>query len=251
MSVSWLFTNILAYLLLPPANCLLLALVGVLLFKHHPRWGKSLLVLAGITLWALSLHVVAAWLMRPLEARHPVWDGQTEAEVVVVLGGGRYRLGPEFSGADDLKWASLERLRYAAILARQLQKPLLLTGGRPEGAGRSEAEAMQVALQRDFGLSARWLESNSDNTRENAAHTARLLKTAGLHKILLVTHAWHMPRAVQVFSAAGLQVVPAPMGYVSVRPLTPLDFIPRAESLAESSLALHEWIGLLWYALRA
>ena len=223
----------------------------MLLLKRRPRLGKSLLLLAGGLLWALSLHVVSAWLLGPLEARHAVWDGKPAADVVVVLGGGRYRSGPEFAGNDDLARATLERLRYAAILARQLKKPVLLTGGRPEGGGRSEAEAMQIALQRDFGLSARWLETASDNTRENALNTALLLKPAGVRKILLVTHAWHMPRAVEIFAAAGLEVVPAPMGYISRRPLTPLDFIPRAEALAESSLALHEWIGILWYALRA
>ena len=251
MSLSWLLTNVFAYLLLPPANLLLLMLVGLVLLRRRPRLGKTILVLAGMTLWLLSLHVVSIGLLRPLENGYPVWDGRTGADVIVVLGTNRYRNAPEFSGNDDVSSTALERLRYAAILARQLKKPLLLTGGKPEGGGRSEAETMQTALQRDFGLTARWLEGDSDNTRENAQKSALILKQAGVSKVFLVTHAWHMSRAVPVFSGTGLQVVPAPMGFASTRPLTLLDFIPRAESLAVSSRALHEWIGLAWYALRA
>jgi hypothetical protein len=64
------------------------------------------------------------------------------------------------------------------------------------------------------------------------------------------THASHMPRAVAAFEAAGMSVLPAPMGYLSVGPLMPLDFVPRAGSLHASARALHEWIGQLWYRLR-
>lgn len=250
MALSWLLTNACAGLLLPPTNCFLLAGAGWLSLRRCPRLGKGLIVLAVILLWGLSLHAVSAALSRPLEERYPAWDGKSAADAVIVLGGGRNRQAPEFFGKDDLKWLSLERLRYGAILARQLNKPLLLTGGQPEGAGVSEAEAMQHALQRDFGLTAKWVEGQSDNTYENALFSARLLKAAGVEKVMLVTHALHMPRAMQVFAASGLQVVPVPIGFVSGRPLTPLDFLPRAESLSESSRALHEWVGLLWYALR-
>jgi len=247
----WLLTNFIAVLLLPPANCLLLAGVGCCLLKSRPRLAKSMLWVAGIALWLFSLPLVAVWLTQPLQGMHPVWDGKTTAEAIVVLGSGRYRGGPEFGGADDVTARALERLRYGAILARQLKLPILLTGGNPDGGGRSEAEAMRVVLQRDFGLTARWLETASDNTRENAIGSARLLRQAGVRKILLVTHAWHMPRAAGAFAVNGLEVVPAPMGYAVRQPLSPLDFIPRADALRLSSHAMHEWIGLLWYAIRS
>jgi uncharacterized SAM-binding protein YcdF (DUF218 family) len=68
-------------------------------------------------------------------------------------------------------------------------------------------------------------------------------------RVLLVTHAWHMPRAVRSFAAAGITVTPAPT-FFHREPLTPLDFLPRPEGLLASRHAMHEWIGLIWYALR-
>lgn len=252
MSLSWVFTNLLAVLLLPPANGLLLAAIGGVLLWRRQRWGRWLVVAGIVLLWLCSLHIVAVCLARPLEMRYPAWSGGSlaPAQAIVVLGGGRQRAAPEFAGADTVSSASLERLRYGAYLARQSGLPLLLTGGLPDGGAQAEAETMQITLQRDFGIKARWLESASNNTLENARFSAALLQAAGIKHVVLVTHAWHMPRAVDAFSAAGLQLMPAPMGYLSARPLTLFDFLPRAEAMAESKRVMHEWIGLLWYALR-
>lgn len=254
MSISWLLTNLIADFLLPPANGLLLALVGLLCLRRKPRLGKALIGAGIAILVLLSLHVVAIQLIRPLEQRHPPLDLAKVADVragaIVVLAGGRDRLAPEFSGQDDVSDDTLIRLRYGALLARSMQKPVLVTGGQPDGSGRSEAEAMQLSLQRDFGVSVRWAETTSNTTRENARHSAVLLGRENIRRIVLVTHAWHMPRAVETFTAAGFEVVPAPMAYMSARPITPLDFLPRAKSLKDSSRALHEWIGIVWYRLR-
>ncbi|MGE5387238.1 MAG: YdcF family protein [Betaproteobacteria bacterium] len=254
MSISWLITNILAYLLLPPANGLLFSIVGLMLLRRRPRLGRLLIAFGLLVLLALSLHVVALQLLRPLEQRYPPLDlanlSVTRADAVIVLGGGRDRLAPEFGGQDDVSDDTLARLRYGALLAKTMAKPVLVTGGQPEGIGRSEAETMRNSLQRDFGIQVRWIEATSNTTRENALHSAALLKAENIRRVVLVTHAWHMPRAVQVFRAAGFEVVPAPMAYSSARPVTPLDFMPSAGALRASSRALHEWIGMLWYRLR-
>ncbi|OQA30709.1 MAG: hypothetical protein BWY57_02688 [Betaproteobacteria bacterium ADurb.Bin341] len=254
MSISWLLTNAVAACLLPPLNGLLLALMGFLLLRRRPRLGRWLIGGGIVLLFMLSLQVVAQWLLRPLENRYPPLQlgvlARIQADAVVVLGGGRYRAAPEFGDRDDVTRATLERLRYAALLAKTLNQPLLVSGGRPDGGASSEAEVMQSVLRRDFGIEVRWLEAGSDNTRESARNTARLLGGQGVRRVVLVTHAWHMPRSVAAFERAGFEVVPAPMGYLSFRPRTPLDFIPRADALESSSMALHEWIGMAWYALR-
>lgn len=253
MSLSWLFNGIVSALLLPPLNGLLLVLVGLLALPRRPRLGRLLVVSGVLVVSLLSLGVVARALLVPLEARHPPFnpDAPERASIgaVVVLGGGRYRNAPEF-GDDDIAGAALDRLRYAALLARHLQRPLLVTGGAPEGGGRSEAEAMQRSLQRDFGVQVRWLENRSVNTAENARLSADILAAAGVSRVVLVTHAWHMPRAVLAFSATGLDVVPAPTVYSSTGAVTPLHFVPRAAAMQESARAMHEWIGIAWYHLR-
>lgn len=253
MSLSWLFNSIASAVLLPPLNGLLIILLGLLAWPRRPRLGR-LLVLSGMLLVALlSLGVVARALLVPLESRYPPLNPEAleraPVGAVVVLGGGRYRNAPEF-GEDDIAGAALDRLRYGALLAKRLQRPLLVTGGAPEGGGKTEAEAMQRSLQRDFGVTARWVEDRSVNTAENARFSAEILSGEGISRVALVTHAWHMPRAVLAFSATGLEVVPAPTVYSSTGAVTPLHFVPRAAAMQESARAMHEWIGIAWYRLR-
>lgn len=253
MSLSWLLTNLLASILLPPFNGLLLAGLGILLWYRRPRLARFLVIFGVLLVTALSLGVVARALLVPLEAKYPALEPamleKLDVDAIVILGASRYRGAPEFS-EDDVIGPALDRLRYGALLARQSKKPLLVTGGAPDGGPRSEADAMQASLARDFGVSVRWLESASGNTLDNARLSAEILQSARIRRVALVTHAWHMPRAVAAFEAAGLSVLPAPTGYLSVGPITALDFVPRAGALHGSARALHEWIGQAWYALR-
>lgn len=253
MSLSWLLTNLLASLLLPPFNGLLLAGVGILLWRSRPRLARFLVISGFLLVTVLSLGVVARALLVPLEAKYPAIApaslSRLDADAIVVLGAGRYSGSPEFS-EDDVIGPALDRLRYGALLAKKSKKPLLVTGGAPDGGDRSEAEAMRDSLQRDFGVSVRWLESASDNTLENARLSAKILLPAGVKRVALVTHAWHMPRSVAAFETAGLSVLPAPTGYMSAGPSSAFDFVPRAGAMQGSARALHEYIGLAWYALR-
>jgi uncharacterized SAM-binding protein YcdF (DUF218 family) len=107
---------------------------------------------------------------------------------------------------------ALERLRYGVHLARQSGLPILLSGGAPYG-GTPEAELMQRALKEDFGLGARWQEKTSRDTTENAQESVRILRAAGVSRVLLVTHALHMPRAQAAFAAVEMEVIAAPTGF--------------------------------------
>ena len=256
MSLSWLITNLVAALLLPPLNGLLPAVLGMALLSRRPRLGRWLLAAGLAMLFLCSLPIVAKVLLQPLENRYPPLPvdqlASLDVDAIVVLGSGRYRQAPEFGEADDVKQLALERLRYGALLARQSGKPLLVTGGRPDGDGATEAEAMAVSLARDFGVAVRWQEGGSNNTRENAEYSAAILLPEGVRRIALVTHAFHMPRSVPVFERAGFSVLPAPTAYfTSRRPASLLDFIPRYEAVRSAGYGLHEWIGLLWYRLRS
>lgn len=255
MSFSWLMTNFLAAFLLPPLNGLLPAVLGFWLLRRRPRLGRCLLGLGLALLWALALPVVAKALLRPLEAAHPPLPAAARAglpvDAVVILGAGRYREAPEFGGGDDVRQLALERLRYGALLAREAGKPILVTGGKPDGEGISEAEAMKAALERDFRVPVRWTEETSANTRENAVKSAAILLPQGVGRIALVTHAFHMPRAVAAFEAAGFTVTPAPTAYFAQRQgLDVFDFLPAYPVMRESGFALHEMIGLVWYRWR-
>lgn len=247
MSISWLLTNFLAAFLLPPLGLLLPGIAGLWLLPRRRRLGKSLIGLSLAGLWLLSTPIVADALLDSLKPPPAALTGR-EADAIVILGGGRNSGSLEYGG-DTVNRFSLERVRYGARLAKQLRKPVLVTGGAPEG-GRSEGDIMRALLRDEYGLDARWAEETARNTRENARNSAVILGKAGIRRVYLVTHAWHLKRALPEFEATGLTVVPAGTGYYLGGELSPLDFLPQAKSLEHSFLAMHEWIGLLWYRIR-
>jgi len=252
MSISWLLTNAVASLLLPPMSLVLLGMVGFWITRRHRRTGYGIVTLAVVLLVGLSTPAGSRLLVEPLERRSlPVADPKDSgAQAIVVLGGGRRYFAPEDGRQHQPSEATLVRLRHAARLHRLTKLPVLVSGGAPDGHGESEAEVMARSLKEDFGVPVRWLESTSDNTAQNALHASLVLQKEGIARILLVTDALHMPRSERSFLQAGFDVVPAPTGFLSTRPLDAASFLPGAPALKSSHYALHEWIGLLWYQLR-
>jgi len=247
--VEWLITNAVAALLAPPGSLLLLAAVGALVAVRRHRLGRALVALSLVALYALSTAFVADGLLGLLEPapRDPLAD--KDGQAIVVLGGGTYFSAPEY-GQDTVSPGTLVRLRYAAQLHRVLAKPVLVTGGAPQGNPRSEAGLMKQVLEADFHVSVQWMEQGSNNTLENARLSYSILGAAGVRRIYLVTHAWHMPRAKRAFERAGFAVIPAPTGYTTRYELTALDFLPEADALYRSNRFFRESIGIGWYHLR-
>ncbi|HMY77819.1 MAG TPA: YdcF family protein, partial [Thauera aminoaromatica] len=144
----------------------------------------------------------------------------------------------------------LERLRYAAALARETRLPVLVSGGAPAG-DTPEAYLMEALLRDEYGVPPRWVESASRDTRENARFSAVHLQAAGVKRILLVTHAMHMERARPEFEAAGLDVIPAPTAWLgggdSPGDAQPLPFAPSQNTAYAAWFALHELLGRLAY----
>ena len=117
---------------------------------------------------------------------------------------------------------------------------------------QSEADASRVLLNA-LGVPRNVIvtESDSRNTRQNAIFTAGLAADRGIRRILLVTSAWHMPRAVAAFGQTALEVTPAAADYAYIDPAPLiLMILPQADSLALSTRALKEYLGLLVYRLR-
>ncbi len=235
--------------LLPPGGPLLLIAVG-LLFARRPV-GRVLAAMGLVLLWAFSLPVVSHLLIDPLEI-HPPLDGASAryADAIVVLGGGRYPAAPEYGG-DTLSTSSLERVRYAAFLHHATGLPVIASGGAPFGESGSEALLMGQAL-RELGVMAVLTEDTSRNTWENAAYTEAVLQNRAWRRVLLVTHAWHMPRALQSFAATSVDTVAAPTAFTTSNRNAPplLQWLPSANALATSRRALHEWLGMQWYRIR-
>jgi uncharacterized SAM-binding protein YcdF (DUF218 family) len=193
---------------------------------------------------ALSLPVVGNALLRSQEVSAPLApEALVGAQAIVVLGGGTNYMAPEYGG-DTVSRYTLERLRYAALLHRRSGLPLLVTGGAPFG-GQPEARLMQAVLEQEFGIKVRWVETESRDTAENASLSARMLKDTGIQRIVLVSQAWHLPRAVAAFERQGFAVTPAATGFTRDSPSLLENLLPSALALERSRTALNEWLGRL------
>jgi uncharacterized SAM-binding protein YcdF (DUF218 family) len=247
--MEWLIRNAIGAALLPPGVLIILLLCGLALLRSHRFLGRSLIGLGLVALYALSTQYVADALLGTLEP--PPLDAATSGagQAIVVLGAGTYFRAPEYGGT-TVGPNALLRVRYAAQLHRVTGKPLLASGGSPEGAGVGEAMHMRETLQRDFQVPVKWVEDRSRTTLENARLSHALLNAEGIRTIYLVTQAWHMPRARLAFEHAGFTVIPAATTYATRFRVTALDFVPDADALRDSSRFFHEIIGIAWYRLQ-
>lgn len=236
--------SVLHTLLLPPGGPLLVASVGVWLITRRAgararQTGLALLCIGLGALWLLSNPLIAAALVRAaqrcpaLDLSHPV-----EAQAIVILGGGVERLAaPEYAGEPAADEHLLERVTYAAYVARHTGLPVAVSGTA------AETSAMRASLARGFGLETRWAENRSRDTFENAEFCAVLLRPLGIERVVLVTDADHEWRAVQEFVSAGFHVVPAPVGLYVASDLGVRSFIPSPTALDRSTSALYELLG--------
>lgn len=247
----FILKKLLAALAVPPFSLLLLAVLGLCCARRWPRFGRGLAASVLTLLMLMSLPLVGKRLLRTLEDAPPLPAAASElrrsladAQAIVVLGGGSYPAAVEYGG-DTVNALSLQRLRYGARLQRLSGLPLLVSGGAPFG-GRPEAESMRQALVEEFGVTPRWVEAASRDTAENALYSAQQLRQAGVTRVALVTHAWHMPRARELFAAQDLTVIAAPTGFANDSPSLLADLLPHPAALGESSVAVHEWLGRLW-----
>lgn len=245
-------------LLLPPLPLLLLVLAGARTMYRRRALGWTLILLGCGGLWLVSTPALGKWMRYSL---HPVPMalGADEIEAlkkpelptaIVVLGAGRRDLSPEY-GVSNLSLLGLERLRYGVWLARQTRLPMAVSGGLAHGArpGATEAEIAARIAEREFGLAPKWLEDRSRDTTENGLLTVPLLKAAGVQRIVLVTHDFHMRRALRAFERAAaregpaMQVMAAPMGLTPRYEWSASDFLPSRQGWTDSLLMLHETVG--------
>lgn len=250
--------GLISSLLLPPVPLLLAVLVGAKLLPRRRVLGWSVVLLSTLGLWFGSTTLVGSALIDGLLQPPPALSsgavadlklaGSDQKTAIVVLGAGREAFAPEY-GVSNLTGLSMERLRYGVWLSRATNIPLGFTGGVSYGAppGASEAEIAQRIASSEFNRPLRWAETNARDTNENGQYTVKMLRDAGIRRVVVVTHGFHMQRALAAFERAArregavMSFVPAPMG-LSERSG---GWLPTPEGFFQTRMALREWLGRL------
>jgi uncharacterized SAM-binding protein YcdF (DUF218 family) len=252
--MAFTLKKIFSALLLPFPLALLCLLLGLplLMLTKKKKTGIALISFSTILLFVFSFSTVPTNLLAQLESQYqPLTQLPMQTQTIVVLGGG-VRNNTNAPPNTQLSAASLSRLlegiRLYKLYRRQgKQATLMLSGGRvfgkPADAGMMQNTAIVLGIPR----SDIKLESGSRNTAEEATYLKNQLANK---PFILVTSAYHMPRAIQIFQQAGLKPIPAPTQFIagSDRRL-PRFYLPNAKYLAANDIAFHEYLGLLWFKL--
>ncbi|MBI2517234.1 MAG: YdcF family protein [Opitutae bacterium] len=245
-----LFLNKLLPVFVLPFGWVLLLLVFALWRKK--RWP---VVAALAVLVFFSLPVVASRLVGMLESAYPARRiaEAGPADAVVVLGG---VLGPKTGPGYVTNWTEVSERFDAglALLAAQQADWLVFTGARIPWEGRETLEGddlKTLALQHGAPAERVLVTREVGNTWDEARAIAELAKQRGWRKVIVVTTAWHMPRAARLFRAAKVPFTPFPVDFRrdKSRVLSAAEFIPKAEAFQMSETALRECYGYAFYAL--
>lgn len=251
----FLASKLLAFLTQPLAWVALLVLASMLLIKASPSWAFRLGATAFAALLLLGWEPLPNAALRYLEAQYPApaGDHRWQAQVgVIVLGGA---LEPAYvwtvPGQSALNDAAERMTEVAPLLRSQPHLQVLFTGGEGElfGSGPSEAERARRFFQAQ-GVSPDklLLESDSHTTFENAVLSKQTAGVDATKPWLLLTSAFHMPRAMAAFQKAGWNVTAYPVDF-RAGVATPLSQYSMDQGVKRWRLALHEILGLLAYRL--
>jgi len=231
--------KLIAYFILPPGLLVMaFAVLGVLTKR---KLAKFIAFSFALFVYLLSIEPIKDVLYKPLEEAYPV-PSKPEGDAIVILGGGAYNTG-------ILKEDSTKRLLAGFVLHKQTNLPIILSGGASIGV-LPEAEIMKgLLLTLGVDKGKIYTDVNSRDTRENAQEVKKLCERLGCRKVVLVTSAYHMRRAVLSFQKAGLEVVPYPTDFKRDMKYNLYSLLPKMGVFADSYKALREYLGLVWYSL--
>jgi uncharacterized SAM-binding protein YcdF (DUF218 family) len=253
--VFFQLSKLLGFFALPTNLLISLGVLGLLLLlTRFTRIASWLIVTSLVLLAVAGLSPLGNVLILPLEQRFPPWDPSHGApDGVVMLGGA---ISPSISLERGTIAFTESAARFVATLELARRYPnarIVISGGtgsllydeQPEaGVAVQEFEALGIPHDR---ISA---EEQSRNTVENAVFSRLIANPQPGERWLLVTSAYHMPRAVGTFRAAGFPIEPYPVDYRTRGPSDAVrPFSVANKGLELTDIALHEWLGLLAYRL--
>ncbi len=253
--IVFILKKIISQMLMPLPVVLELLIAGLILlwFTKKQLAAKIVISLAALLLMISGFGILSDRLLARLEHMYPPVDiqaaRQTGVKWVVVLGGSHVT-DPDLPLTGVLTPETQARLNEGIRILRRIPHAKLLLSGGSAFDPRSDAEVM-AGLAVDLGVDPGdiVLEDESLDTDDEA----RLIRPmVGKDRFVLVTSAYHMPRSMALFTARGMQPIPAPTCYYSHdrNGLSPGMFFPAADNLMNCEIAAHEILGLLAIQIR-
>lgn len=240
------------FIIFPPSIFIIILIVALWLLKKNYRRGLYLIVADILLIYVLSIEPVKNLLLWPLEDFVPPIDLNLNynADLVVVLGGGIIEQSPDEEGAGSLVPESMKRVMYGLMVAAKYRVPVLFSGGKVY-ADQKEAEAdIACRIARRYAPAGMVIygEGLSRTTRENAVYVKEKFKT---RRVILVTSAYHMKRALYSFGREGVDCVPAPTDYkIDSSGYNFTSFLPKTGEMDNVYRALKEYVGILFYMVK-
>jgi len=248
----WILSKLLWQLLAPEKVVLFLLLIGtVLIWTRWNRAGQWLVSIVAMILLIPTLLPVSNFLLWPLEERFsaPV-ELSDKISGIIVLGGAENALITSTRGQPALNEGA-ERLTTFVALARRYPAARLIyaggTGALSQQNYKSNETARQLFVQLGLNTDRVLFDSQARNTAENAANSLKLLGQKPEGNWILITSAYHIPRAVGIFRKIGWNVIPYPVDYKTTGQLRFDWKFASLHNFIQFSKGLHEWTGLFIY----
>ena len=243
------------WILASPINLLLFgALAGVLLcYSRRARLGRGLALAAILMLLAAATLPLRVFLLAPLENRFPQPRANMKPPYGIIVLGGAINDPVSAARGQTVFDEGGERITEAVILAKRFPDArIVYTSGTNSVLGGSSSEAARARdLMAQLGVAPDrvTIEDKARNTEENALFVAAIVHPEPWQRWVVVTSAFHMPRAMGVFEKAGFHPIAYPVSfYTSGKWVEDVGSVFDTErNLRTFQLALHEWIGLAAY----
>ncbi|GAB5045892.1 YdcF family protein [Thermodesulfovibrio sp. TK110] len=198
---------------------------------------RFLAILSALFVYLISIEPVKDLLLYPLEKNYAVTE-KLNADAIVILGGGTYSL-------DSFTEDTSNRLLAGYRIYKKTKLPVIVSGGAVEG--RIPDSAAMAEMLKKLGVESGKIieETKSKDTAQNASYVSEICKEKNFKRVILITSAYHMERAVKIFKKTGLMILPYPADFKRSNHYNVYSFLPKFSNFAISSKAIREYIALV------
>ncbi|WP_353684097.1 YdcF family protein [Thermodesulfovibrio sp. 3907-1M] len=223
-------------MILPPGILILIFLFMAVLEKKK-KFIRFLAILSALFVYLISIEPVKDLLLYPLEKNYTVTE-KLNADAIVILGGGIYSLN---SFTEDTS----NRLLAGYRVYKKTRLPIIVSGSALEG--KTPDSTAMAEMLKELGVESDKIieESKSKDTAQNARYVSEICKEKNFKRVILITSAYHMERAVKLFKKTGLVILPYPADFKRSNHYNIYSFLPKFGNFSLSSKAIREYIALL------